>query len=401
MRLLVVGHPFLLAYNQKKYVAMKRLDPGLRLRLLVPSRGSDRFEVTDYQLHPALNAEEVIPLRTYLERSHMTYLHDPISVGKVLANFQPDVIHLEAEPQACISVETIALQRSFAKRAAVTLFTWDNLLRNRRFPVGTLKRQLRRYSLARSTTVICGNRRAAELLKAERLFKGQVEVLPQYGLDISDYQSGADSELRAQLGLEDQVVIGYFGRLVAEKGLRTLFEALCRLQMHPWKLLLVGTGPLEAEIRERWMTKFPDRIQLVPAVPYEQVPRYLGCLDIFVLASHSTATWKEQFGLSLAQAMLFGIASIGSTCGAIPEVLGPGGMLFEEGQPDGLRQALETLLTSATRRQQVGALGREFALRHFTSETVAARYLNIFETARRRLMPGKQFLAEATINRKM
>jgi glycosyltransferase involved in cell wall biosynthesis len=399
MRLLVVGHPFLLAYNQKKYVAMKRLDPGLRLRLLVPSRGSDRFDLTDYQVHPALNSEEVVPLKAGLAGSHMTYLHDPISVGKLLANFQPDVIHMEEEPQALISVQTIALQCRLAKSAAVTLFTWDNLLRNRRFPVGTFKRQLRRFTLARSTTVICGNRRAAELLDAEGLFKGQVEVLPQYGLDVTEYQPGTESVLRAQLGLEGQVVVGYVGRLVPEKGLRTLFQSLGRLQMHPWKLLLVGAGPLETEIRERWMAEFPDRIVLVSAVPYEQVSRYLRCLDIFVLASHSTPTWKEQFGLTLAQAMLTGIASIGSTCGAIPEVLGAGGMLFEEGDFDGLKGALEVFLTSASRREQAGALGREFALRHFTSETVAARYLSAFERARHTPTSGKQLLAEAVTDR--
>jgi glycosyltransferase involved in cell wall biosynthesis len=238
------------------------------------------------------------------------------------------------------------------------------------------------------------------LLKVEGLFKGEVEVLPQYGLDVTEYQPGGESEMRAQLGLEGQVVIGYVGRLVPEKGLRTLFQALVRLQMQPWKLLLVGAGPLETEIRGRWMAEFPDRIVLVPAVPYDQVPRYLRCLDIFVLASRSTPTWKEQFGLTLAQAMLTGIASIGSTCGAIPEVLGPGGMVFEEGQLDGLKRALEALLTSATRRQQAGALGREFALRHFTSESVAALYLSAFERARLRPMPGKQLLAEAVTDRK-
>ena len=36
MKLMVVGHPFLLAHNQKKYVAMKQLDSELRLRLVVP-----------------------------------------------------------------------------------------------------------------------------------------------------------------------------------------------------------------------------------------------------------------------------------------------------------------------------------------------------------------------------
>ncbi len=393
MRLLVVGHPFILAHNQKKYVAMRRLDPDLRLRLVVPNRGRDRFELTNCQIHPALHREEVVPLKAWLAHWHMTYLHNPVRMAAILRDFQPDVIHLEEEPQAVISVETIALQRSFARGAVVTLFTWDNLLRNRRFPVGTLKCRLRAYSLSRAATVVCGNQRGADLLRAEGYFRGSIEMLPQYGLDVTEHQPGTESRLLEELGL-DGVVVGYVGRLVPEKGLRLLIEALRRLRAYSWKLLLVGTGSLEGEIRQRWMAEFPGRIVLVPAVPYEEVPRYLRCLDIFVLASYSTTSWVEQFGLTLAQAMLLGIASIGSTSGAIPQVLGPGGMTFKEKQTADLARALEELLTSPARRGELGALGREFALRNYTTEGVAAQYLAAFERARNSSATRKQLAAE-------
>jgi glycosyltransferase involved in cell wall biosynthesis len=402
MKLLVIGHAFLLAYIQKKYVAMKQLDPKLRLRLIVPSRMRDRFHHREHEVHPAFIANEVVPLDAWLSglQAHMTYVHNPARVSQLLKDFQPDVIHLEAEPQAFITVETIALQRAFARKAAVTLFTWDNLLRRRSFPMGTGKQALRRYSLARAATVICGNQRAAELLQSEGHFKGTIETLPHSGLDVSEHQAGTEPELRAKLGLDGSIVVGHVGRLVPEKGLLLLFEALDRLQMHNWKLLLVGSGPLESEIQERWMAKFPGRIILVPAVPYEQVPQYLRCSDIFVLASYSIPTWKEQFGQSLAQAMLLGIASIGSTSGAIPEVLGPGGLLFEEKQCDGLVRVLESLLTSPIRRQQDGARGREFALQHYTCESVAARYLAAFERARRTSSAGKHLAGQAVTERK-
>jgi glycosyltransferase involved in cell wall biosynthesis len=382
LKLLVVGHPFFLAYNQKKYVAMKRLHPTLQLRLVVPGHGRDRFEVTNCQVHPELNQQEVVPIATYFAGSHMTYMHSPSKIAENLRKFQPDVIHLEAEPQALIAVETVALQRRVAKGAAVTLFTWDNLVRRRGFPIGTVKRRLRRYSLARASTMICGNREAAQLLSAEGIFTGQLEVLPQYGLDASEHQPGTEPELRTTLGLDGNLVIAHVGRLVPEKGLLDLFEALIPLQAHPWKLLLVGAGPLEKEIREQWMVRLPGRIVLVPAVPYEQVARYLRCVDIFVLASRSTPTWKEQFGLTLAQAMLTGIPAIGSSSGAIADVLGPGGITFQEGHSEELSKALESLLTSAELRQRYAKAGRALALENYTSEKVAAAYLAIFERAR-------------------
>jgi glycosyltransferase involved in cell wall biosynthesis len=381
MRLMVIGHPFLLAHNQKKYVAMKHLDPELKLRLVAPSRGRDRFDLADCQVHPALASEEVVPLKAHLARSHMTYVHSPWRLAAILREFHPDVIHIEEEPQALITVETITLQRTFAPRAAVTLFTWDNLLRRRRFPLDSAKRGLRSYSLRRTRAVICGNRRSAELLCSERRFQGPIEVLPQYGVDAAEHEPGTEPQLRSKLGLESGVVIGYAGRLVPEKGLRLLFEALGKLRDYPWKLLLVGAGPLESEIRQQWMKESRGRIVLVPAVPSEQVPQYLRCADIFVLPSYSTPSWMEQFGLALTQAMMLGIPCIGSSSGAIPEVLGPGGLVFEEGNPGKLARALEELLQTPSQRERLGVVSREFALRNYTTEGVAARYLAAFGRA--------------------
>jgi glycosyltransferase involved in cell wall biosynthesis len=396
MKLLVIGHAFLLAYIQKKYVAMKELDPDLQLRLVVPSSMMDRFHRQKSEIHPALAANEVVPFKAWLAgiQAHMSYVHNPAGLAAVLRSFQPDVIHVEEEPQALVTVETISLQRIFARAAGVTLFTWDNLLRSRRFPIGDVKRLLRRYSLARATTVICGNQRAAELLRSEGYFKGTIQTLPHSGLDVSDHQPGTEPQLRAKLGLENCIVVGHVGRLIEEKGLLLLLEALRRVEAHPWKLLLVGSGVLESEIREKWMAEFPGRIVLVPAVAYDQVTQYLRCVDIFVLASCATPTWAEQFGQTLAQAMLLGIPSIGSTSGAIPEVLGSGGLLFEEGQVDGLTQALEGLLVSPATRQELGSRGREVALRDYTSESVGARYLAAFQRARRSPPPGKQRVEE-------
>jgi glycosyltransferase involved in cell wall biosynthesis len=380
MNLLAIGHPFLTAYNQKKYVAMKQLDPKLRLRLVVPSRWCERFGFTTCEVHPALSSEEVVPLKAWLARSHMTYLHNPRRMAEILRTFQPDVIHIDpGEPQALITVETIALQRMFAPGAAVTLWTVDNLLRRRHFPLGAVKHRLRAYSLRRVAAMLSCNHRAAELLRAEGRYSGPIEVLPQYGLDVNEHQTGTEPELRGELGLDDNIVVGYVGRLVPEKGLRLLIVALGRLQSLPWKLLLVGAGSLEEEIQRDWMAKFPGRIVLIPPVPYEGVPRYLRCSDIFVLPSHSTPQWMEQFGLTLAQAMMLGIASIGSSSGAIPEVLGPGGIVFEEGNTEQLVRALEELLNSPARREQLGQQGRDFALKNYTQEGVAARYLAAFE----------------------
>jgi glycosyltransferase involved in cell wall biosynthesis len=377
MKLLAIGHPFFLAHNQKKYVAMKKA--GVDIRLLVPDRGRDRFEVAMCETHPSLTQDEVIALKAWAPRSHMTYFHNPVRIAALLREFEPDLIHIEEEPQAVITLETLALRDKYAPQARVTLFTWDNLIRRRRFPLGAVKNRLRNYSLRRVAGVICGNRRSAELLRAEGKFAGPIEVIPQYGLDPVEHQPGIEAEMRTALGLQESIVVGYVGRLVPEKGLRILIEALDDLNSESWKLLLVGDGSLEEEIRQTCIPKFQGRILLLPPVPYEQVPRLLRCMDVFVLPSYSTPWWMEQFGLGLAQAMMVGLAPVGSSSGAIPEVLGLGGVVFKEGDSTALATILAGLFHSSLARKQSGERARAFALRNYTLERVTAQYVDFFQ----------------------
>jgi glycosyltransferase involved in cell wall biosynthesis len=49
---------------------------------------------------------------------------------------------------------------------------------------------------------------------------------------------------------------------------------------------------------------------------------------VFVLPSHTTPVWKEQFGVVLIEAMFSHAAVVGSSSGAIPEVVGDAGVIF-------------------------------------------------------------------------
>src|SRR5215472_14742818 len=94
MKLVAVGHSFLSAYNQIKYAAMKRLNPELRLRLVVPSTMELRFGRLVCEIHSGLAPEDVVPLKPWLTswQQHMTYVHNPLRMAAILREFQPDVI---------------------------------------------------------------------------------------------------------------------------------------------------------------------------------------------------------------------------------------------------------------------------------------------------------------------
>jgi glycosyltransferase involved in cell wall biosynthesis len=279
-----------------------------------------------------------------------------------------------------VGVETVFLASRVCRRATISFFIWDNLARTPRFPLNVIKRAFTRYSFARCGLVVCGNTEGQRLLREAKGYTGPSLVLPQVGLDPDEYIAPLPPDPPELLAKRnDALLIGFLGRLVPEKGVLLLLEALLRLKGLKWKLLLVGNGELRGVIRDHWQNKFGDRLIMMGPITHEAVSQYLRHLDIFVLPSYSIPTWKEQFGLAMAQAMMAGVACIGSSSGAIPEVLGPGGLIFKERDVDNLTCALKRMLESEALRRELGDKARAFVLQRYTNTAVASAYLTAFK----------------------
>jgi glycosyltransferase involved in cell wall biosynthesis len=379
MRLLVVGHTYLTAFAQRKYVEMKRQCEGLELRILTPRAMPHVFMRYTREIAPDLSADEVVDIRDFFGRSHMSYVLDPLRFAKVLREFQPHRVHIEEDPYSAVGVETVFLTRLICPSAKISFFIWDNLARVPRFPLNVIKRELNRYSLNKADLVVCGNQDGELLLRQKKGYKGRTAVLPQLGLDPDPYMNPQTNPLKNGLLMPADVpLIGFVGRLIPEKGVILLLEALHRLKDLKWRVLIVGSGPLESEITNKWQALLGERLVYRKAVPHAEVPAYMRAMDIFVLPSHATSAWKEQFGLVLAEAMLAGVPCVGSTSGAIPDVIGPGGLVFKEKDADDLVSALERLLVDVELRKTLAEDAQRFALQHYTHASVATAYLKQF-----------------------
>jgi glycosyltransferase involved in cell wall biosynthesis len=379
MKLLVVGHSYLTAFAQGKYAAMKRADPDLRLRLVIPPRMAHPFKLYTAERHAALSEEEVVVIPSFFGRTHMTYVLNPVRLFATLRSFDPDHIHIEEDPHSLVGVETVALARWASPRATISFFIWDNLARTPQFPVGLIKAWFTRYALSRASMVICGNAEAERLLKTAKGFTGPTAVLPQLGIDEADYASPVAEAIYSRFR-SGGPWIGFLGRLVPEKGVTILLEALSHQQHLPWSLLLVGNGPLRREIDAKWQPIFGARLLCLDAVSHGEIPDYLKSIDIFVLPSYSIEGWKEQFGLTLAQAMLAGVACVGTASGAIPDVIGDAGLIVPERNIEALAEALGKLCQSDELRCEMKARARAFALERYTAEAIAGQYFLLFKT---------------------
>lgn len=172
-------------------------------------------------------------------------------------------------------------------------------------------------------------------------------------------------------------IIGYLGRFVEEKGLRILTAALDELKSE-WRALLVGGGPLEAELRD-WTQRYGDRARIVTGVQHNEVPEYLNAMDVLCAPSQTRPNWREVFGRMLIEAFACGIPVIASDSGEIPYVIQDAGVIVDESDKPGWVNALGKLLDSPNYRCELAARGLERARTNYAWPAVARQHLEFVD----------------------
>ncbi len=159
------------------------------------------------------------------------------------------------------------------------------------------------------------------------------------------------------------------------KGLGLLVEALARLKHLAWELECVGsldTEPTTAAAVRRTISDhgLKERGWLVGEVPHEALAEMYGRADVFVLASVF-----ESFGMALAEALAHGLPVVSTTGGAIPEIVPrTAGLLVEPGDPKGLADALEAVITNPELRARLAAGAHEAGRQLPTWDQATARF---------------------------
>lgn len=172
--------------------------------------------------------------------------------------------------------------------------------------------------------------------------------------------------------------IGFIGRMLPGKGLNVLASALAQIKGEAWRLLVVGEGP-EREVFEQQLRDagLRDRAEFTGAIDFALVPEYFHQLDLMVIPTETTKRIREQFGRVIVEAMASGVPVIGSTCGAIPEVIGDAGLVFPEGNVDALATALRQLLSDEALRERIVQAGLD-RVGQFSWETVAEKTYELY-----------------------
>ncbi len=366
---LFIAHTYLIGQSQKKLDALAQA--GVRVGLLTPSNWVDRsalfhgkkialerpFRRIQYYTAPVIRSGHVA-----------SFVFAPGAIARTIAAFDPDVVQVEQEVYSFAAAQAALAAK--LQRKKVVVFGWENLDR----PLPLIQRICRKITLSLADVVICGNTAGASLMRKWG-YEGEVQVMPQLGVDPAEFAP----PLTRRPG---PLRIGFAGRLVAQKGGDILLKAFATVVQKGLEaeLVFLGSGPQ----KETWQSLasglgIAERVQWLGSVPHARVPEMMAQMDVLVLPSRSAPDWREQFGLVLAQAMMMGLPVVGSTCGAIPEVIGREDVIFPEEDEAALARILERMIVDERWRRELSQYVRERALRCYTPEALAGRLIDLYE----------------------
>lgn len=360
-RVLIVSHVYVDSSRRGKLRALATRD--LDVTLGVPQRWTEpalgRSIETTWERQGGV---EICPIPARHRGDAATLQFGRRELRSLLRDKRPDLVQVEEELLSLAGAQVVRAARH-ADVPAV-LFTHENVER----PSSLLARWRSHRIIERVRGVIAGSEAAADRVRQERPDL-PVVVIPQIGVAVPPAPEHTYHE-----GL----AIACVGRLVAEKGLDTLLEALAENRGQPWQLTVIGEGP-DRERLERVTSehRLAARVRWMGALPPDRLARLWPDLDVLVLPSRKLPAWTEPVGQILMEAMAHEVAVVGSDAGVIPEIIGDSGMIVPPGDPKALAAALRKLAAPAERRPLVQA-ARARAMQRFSHDVVAQRTMDFW-----------------------
>ena len=335
MRVLRIAHSSLTPALRQRERAVVRCYPDVDLEVITTPRWREAEMEVDVM------PDDMFPVRTagsYFSKHIQLFAYDPRPIINALRRHRPHLVDLSHEPYSIACAEVLTLCKWFAPKVPIVMQTNQNILHNYPPPFNWLEqRAFRRIAAAYacSETVV-------EVLRAKGFHK-PAPIIP-FGVNTEAFRPKPAGQWRSN----GTLTIGFVGRMLPGKGLNVLADALEKLKGDAWQILVVGDGP-ERE-------------------GFEQRLRAAGLRD------------RAEFGRVIVEAMASGVPVVGSTCGAIPEVIGEAGLVFPEGDAGALADALRRMLSDEDLRQRL-SIGGQARVERYSWERVAEKTYDLYQQA--------------------
>lgn len=368
MKVLIVSHTYAASYNRRDKLARLTKLPDVELGIIMPANWRDKQLGISrhYEKIPEDNLYQIWALPTFLTGYDLWYSYLTLSLHKIVRKFNPDIIHVEQESFSQSLFQICAMNKLFWRKKLIAFF-WENIDRK----LNPLQKFFRWFNLRNINFAICGNSDAKKLIRKYGFAKAS-KIFPQFGVDEQKFYPKDVEKLRETLKLRG-FIIGFVGRLVPEKGRDTLLQAVSKLKGNFTLLILTSM-----KVSNKSLT-LDKRVRIIDSVSHEEFPDYMNLFDVLVLPSETTKTWKEQFGRVMIEAMACDVPVIGSSSGAIPEVIGNAGLIFQEKNANDLTEKIKLLMENEKFREELGKKSLQRVKKCYTHDKITQQTHEVYQ----------------------
>lgn len=370
MKFLCIGHSLVVNSNRKIWNTMAK-HLGHDIDLIVPDKwisnlhGQLQF---DFDERTDSHLAKIFPIRTIFKgRGNLFFFH-PLDLLQILNSQKYDAIFVVQETWTMATTVFEAI-RPLSLNKSTSLFIGVD--QNLKKPIHRISKYVERMNVRNCEALLCVNREIVDVLRWKGIYT------PCYWRPWS-YDEEVYPEI-AKPPVEQPYKLGYLGRLSSEKGLINLVEAqqILKSQGIKTELVIAGGGPLE------YMFKDKPGINFLGMFPHDQAQKFYEQIDFFVLPSITTSFWKEQFGRVIIESIAAGKVVIGSSSGAIPEVLTRLDLdyIFQEADSQDLARVISRVISDSASGQLIKSIEKAVIRNKelFSEVAVVERISSYFE----------------------
>lgn len=240
-----------------------------------------------------------------------------------------------------------------------------------------LYRPLQIEFLKRAEAIIVAAPQLIDSSPTLKRFREKCHVIP-IGIDTGRFEqtNGLQGRIREIAAKYGPRIVLFVGRLAYYKGVDYLVRAMKEID---GALLLVGDGPLEAEMRRlAGATGILDKCAFLGKVSDEDLPLYYHSSDVFVLPSVAPT---EAYGIVQLEAMACGkpVVSTNLPTGVpFVNLNGQTGLIVPPGDEHALARAINTLLDDRGLRDKYGFYAKQRVEREFTREAMVSKVYDLY-----------------------
>ncbi|HEX8991326.1 MAG TPA: glycosyltransferase family 4 protein [Anaerolineales bacterium] len=197
------------------------------------------------------------------------------------------------------------------------------------------------------------------------------------GIELEKFNTrGRRDAIRAKLGWDSHRRIAAFVSVMRPgKGFEVLFQAIPKIKavIPDFQVKLVGSGPLEAELREQ-AAPLGDAVEFLGQ--RMDVPDLLGASDLLIQAS-----WSEALPTVLIEAGAAGLPVVATSVGGTREIVqdGKGGFLIPAGEAGALADRTVEILNSPALADEMGRTAHDFVVKTFSLQRQAEQTVALYQ----------------------